>query len=101
MGATASTHRLDPEVQAALDRLSKLLRRPKNRIINEAVKSYVHQKERELETELEATLNALRAYRMRDPDFEKSIEAFVDTEARLGADDTAEVKRSTSSFGTR
>jgi predicted transcriptional regulator len=83
MGATASTHRLDPDVQAALDRLSKLLRQPKNRIINDAVKSYVRQRSRDLETELEATLNALRANRLRDPNFEDSIEAVVDAEARL------------------
>src|SRR5208282_1963257 len=90
MAATASTHRLDPEVQVALDRLSKHLRRPKNRLINDAVKSYIRQKSRELETELQASLNALRAYWLRDPDFENSIEAFVDAEARLASSDPAE-----------
>lgn len=90
MAGTASTHRLDPEVQAALDRLSKHLHRPKNRLINEAVKSYIRQKSRELETELEASLNALRAYRRGDPDFENCIEAFVEAEATLAGSDPAE-----------
>jgi predicted transcriptional regulator len=83
----ASTHRLDLETRAALDRLSRLLHRPKNRLINEAVKLYVQQKSRKVEENLEATLKELRAYRQRDPDFEKSIDAFVDAVARLGSDD--------------
>ena len=92
MPAIASTHRLEPDVQVALERLSKHLHRPKNRLINEAVKSYVRHKSRELEMTLEASLNALRSYRLRDPDFEQSVEAFVDAEAKFADADPAEGK---------
>lgn len=81
MSRRASTHRLDSEVQEALDHLSKVLHRPKNRLINEAVKFYVQHRSREAEQELETTLEALRQYRQRDPDFENSIDAFVTAEA--------------------
>ncbi|HEX4083833.1 MAG TPA: hypothetical protein VHY22_02895 [Chthoniobacteraceae bacterium] len=92
MPVTASTHRLEPDVQLALDRLSKHLHRPKNRLINEAVKSFVRQKSRELEMTLEASLDALRSHRLRDPDFEQSIEAFVNAEAKSAGSDPAEGK---------
>ena len=75
--ARASTHRLKSEVQVGLDNLSKALRRPKNKLINEAVHVYVQQKSREVEQEMEASLRALRSYRKRDPDFEKVIDDFV------------------------
>jgi predicted DNA-binding protein len=90
MATKASTHRLDPSVQAALDHLSDLLRRPKNRLINEAVKLYVQQKSQEVEKELEGTIQALRAYRRQDPDFEGAIEEFVNTEAKMAGSDPAE-----------
>ena len=92
MATKASTHRLEPAVQAALDRLSKHLRRPKNRLINDAVKFYIRHKSPEIEEELEETLSALRAYRLRDPDFEDSIQAFVDAEAQLARGASAEGK---------
>jgi predicted DNA-binding protein len=90
MARKASTHRLAPKVQAALDSLSKVLGRPKNGLINEAVELYVQQKSREVELELEATLQALRACRERDPDFEESIGAFVSAEAEHGSADPVE-----------
>ena len=86
----ASTHRLEPEVQAALNQLSKILRKPKNSLINEAVKLYVNQRSREMEHELELTLEALRAYRKKDPNFDKTGDAFIDAEARFGGSDPAE-----------
>ena len=86
----ASTHRLDSDVQAALDHLSQLLHRPKNRLINEAVKLYVEQESLKVEKELSATLTAMRAHRQRDANFEQTIDAFVDAEARLGAADPVE-----------
>jgi predicted DNA-binding protein len=90
MLATASTPRLEPDVQIALERLSKNLRRPKNQLINEAVRAYVHRMNREWELTLESTINALRSHRLRDPDFKHSTEAFVDAEANFGSADPAE-----------
>ena len=88
--ARASTHRLNSEVQVGLDNLSKALRRPKNKLINEAVHVYVQQKSRELEHEMEASLRALRTYRKRDPDFEKVIDDFVAAEVSQAGRDPLE-----------
>ena len=88
--ARASTHRLKSEVQAGLDNLSKALRRPKNKLINEAVHVYVQQKSREVEQEMEASLRALRTYRKRDPDFEKVIDDFVAAEVSQAGRDPLE-----------
>ena len=90
MSTKASTHRLEPETQAALTQLAKVLRQPKNRLINEAIKLYVEQRSRTVERELEATLRALRAYRQKDQDFEKAIETFVQAEAQWGGEDPVE-----------
>jgi len=73
--------------------VSKLLKQPKSRLINEAVKLFVQQRNLEVEQQLEDTLKALRSYRRKDPDFEKAIESFVKTEARLGSSDPVEGKR--------
>lgn len=97
----ASTHRLDPEVQAGLDHLSRLLHRPKNRLINEAVKRYVSQQQGQLEQELEATLADLRSYRRRDPDFDEAAALFVREEAAYGGDDPLEGRPAPAMGATR
>jgi hypothetical protein len=101
MSVKASTHRFDPEVQTALSHLSKLLKQPKNRLINEAVKLYVQQRSQELEKQLEDTLKSLRSYRRKDSDFEKAIGSFVKAEARLGDSDPLEGKRITKDSSVR
>ncbi len=73
-----------------MSHLSKILKQPKNRLINEAVKLYVQQRSQEEERKLEATLSALRSYRRRDPDFKKVIDVFVNAEAQLSIDDPME-----------
>ena len=88
----ATTVRIDPLVQAALENLSRVLKRPMNQLVNEAVKIYVERRSREVEHNLEATLTSLRAYRKRDPHFQTAIAALVDAEAQLGKDDPAEGK---------
>lgn len=81
MPAKASTHRLKPDVQAGLEFLSKALHRPKNKLMNEAVELFVREKSRELEQTMEVTLRALRAYREKDPHFERAMGDFVAAEA--------------------
>ena len=92
MSRKATTVRIDPQAQAALENLSRVLKRPMNQLVNEAVKNYVEQRSREVEHNLEATLASLRAYRKRDPHFQTAIAAFVDAEAQLGKEDQAEGK---------
>ena len=92
MSRKATTFRIDLATQAALENLSRVLKRPMNQLVNEAVKDYVGRRGGDLERELEATLRSLRAYRQRDAQFENAIAAFVHAEARLGREDPAEGK---------
>ena len=54
-----------------------------NRLVNEAGAVYLKQRSLEVERDLQTTLNSLRSYRQRDPDFKKAIDAFIDAEASL------------------
>jgi len=92
MANKATTFRIDPPAQAALEHLSRVLKRPMNQLVNEAVKDYVDRRGREVERDLEGTLAKLRAYRQRDPLFERAIERAVDAEARMGESDPAQGK---------
>jgi hypothetical protein len=76
------TLRIDAEERAALESLSKIEGRPINQLLNEAIKSYLSRR-REKERSLEANLAGLRAYRKRDPGFERAIAALVEAEASL------------------
>src|SRR4051794_28644737 len=86
MAGKATTYRIDPVVQAGLSMLSRVLGRPQNQLVNEAVRDFVARRSQEVEKDLEATLEALRAYRESDPDFERAIADYVDAEASLKED---------------
>jgi uncharacterized protein len=62
MARKASIFRLDPDAQSALLHLSRLLGRPMNKLVNEAVRDYLL-KASPKERELEGALASLRAYR--------------------------------------
>lgn len=79
----ASTFRLDPVEQERLRLLSKLLRTPMNRLVNEAVAAYVERRSKTVEKDLKESLERIWAYRERDPDFEQAIAAFAEAEASL------------------
>lgn len=83
------TLRLNPAERIALESLAKIERRPMNQILNEAVTAYL-QRGGPVERDLEASLEKLRAYRRRDPDFETAIGAFANSEAKSGKDDPVE-----------
>lgn len=94
----ASTIRLKPELQTALDRISKHLDRPKNKIVNQAVAEFLEKTSYQLRDDIEGTLQNLRTYRQNDPNFEADIKRFADSEAMHAAEDAHEGKsRSTSS----
>jgi len=90
MQPKATTFRLEPDLQKGLEHLSKVLRRPMNQLVNEALKDYVSRRGLAVEQDLEATLAALRAYRRRDPTFKDAIEAAAKAEARYGKSDPVE-----------
>jgi predicted transcriptional regulator len=92
MSRKATTYRIDPFVQAGLSTLSKILGRPQNQLVNEAVRDFVARRSKEVEADLEATLESLRAYRKSDPNFERAIADYVDAEASL-QEDPAEGQR--------
>jgi len=80
MARVAFTLRIDAEERAALENLSKIQRRPVNQLLNEAVKTFLLRRSPK-EQSLEESLERLRAYRMRDPQFHQARKAFVEAEA--------------------
>jgi predicted transcriptional regulator len=82
MGRTAFTLRIDAEERTALENLSRIEGRPMNQLLNEAIKGYLRQRGRK-ERSLEANLASLRAYRKKDPGYQKAIAEFVEAEVTL------------------
>jgi predicted transcriptional regulator len=82
MARVALTLRIDAEERAALENLSRVERRPVNQLLNEAVRSFLLRR-RPKERSLEASLERLRAYRVRDPQFRQARKAFVEAEASV------------------
>lgn len=90
MKVKTSTHRLEAQLEEALNHLCEITRRTKNSLINEAVSNLIKQKGLELESELEETLKKLRSYREKDPDFEQAITTFARAEAEEAGHDPVE-----------
>ena len=91
MTARATTFRLDPEVRVQLSTLSEILDESQNRLANEAIREYVARRSLDVEAEMEATLEKLRAYRKKDPGFRRAIAEAVAAEVSVAAaDDPAE-----------
>ncbi len=86
MERVATTFRIDPVVKTGLSKLSKLTRKSLNQLANEAIKEFVARRTLEVEDELEATLEDLRAYRKSDPDFEHAIAEVVEAEMTVKHD---------------
>jgi predicted transcriptional regulator len=80
MATIATTIRLEPKAQAALQNLSKLTKRPMNKLVSEAITAFVQQRSVALEQELEGMVASLRAYRASDPHDLKAIAAFAKAE---------------------
>ena len=94
----ASTVRLKPELQSALDAISGHLNRPKNKIVNQAVAEFLEKTTLRMRDNIEGTLQNLRAYRSQDPGFEADIERAAEAESAYAAEDAHEGKvRSSSS----
>ena len=87
MPTKATTFRIDPSVKAQLSKLSGLLNKSLNQLANEAIREFVARRSLEVETDLEATLEDLRAYRKRDPNFQHAIDDLVAAEASLAPED--------------
>ncbi|HSH92684.1 MAG TPA: hypothetical protein VK968_00900 [Roseimicrobium sp.] len=81
MPKPATTFRIEVPTQLALRKLSDVLHRPMNQLVNEAVKAYVAQASLQVERELEDTLASLRALRASDPEFSTDIAKFAQSDA--------------------
>lgn len=90
MQTIATTIRLEPKAQAALQNLSKVTKRPMNKLVNEAITAFVGHRSRAVEKELEDMVASLRAYRTSDPDDEKAIAAFAKAETTTTQADPVE-----------
>ena len=86
----ATTVRLEPALITGLSLLQRVLKKPMNRMVNEAVRRYVERQSAEVETNLQKVLESVQAYRRSDPNYEKLWAEFVDAEARYGKDDPVE-----------
>ena len=86
----ATTFRLDPALQAGLAVLGRVLKKPLNRLVNEAVQGFIEKRSADIEADLERTIERLKACREKDPRFESAIARFVEAEASLGRDDPME-----------
>jgi len=84
----ATTVRLEPSLQHGLETLSKVLKRPMNQLINEALHDYVSRRSHDVAQDLSRTLSELRAYRRRDPIFKAAIATAAKAEAEHGQSDS-------------
>src|ERR1700693_795028 len=78
-----TTLRIDPPLQKGLLLLQGILKKPLNRLVNEAVKGFLEKRIAEIESDPQQVLTRPRKYRRSDPNFEKAIAQFVDAEAAL------------------
>ena len=76
----ATTFRIEPVLKEGPSKLSRLEHRSLNQLANQAIKEFVAKRMLEVEDDLESTLEDLRAYRKRDPDFARAIAEIVDAE---------------------
>jgi hypothetical protein len=83
----ATTVRLEPALQRGLETLSKVLKRPMNQLINEALHDYVSSRSHDVAQDLSKTLSELRAYRRRDPGFKAAIATAAKAESEHGQSD--------------
>jgi predicted transcriptional regulator len=82
----ATTVRLEPSLQRGLETLNKVLKRPMNQLINEALQDYVSRRSHDVAQDLSKALSELRAYRRRDPSFKAAIATAAKAEAEAEAE---------------
>ena len=92
-GKATTTVRIDPSIQKALLLLQTVLKKPLNRLVNEALQSFIEKRTAEVNSDLQQILTRVRAYRRSDPKFDNAIAQFVDAEASLGSNDPVEGQR--------
>lgn len=84
------TLRLEPVYEVGLGILKGVLRKPVNKMVNEAVAEYIKKSTAQVEADMGSVLTQLKAYRRADPTFQQDKEAFISAEAEFGASDPME-----------
>lgn len=84
------TLRLEPTLERGLAILKGVLKRPINKMVNDAVGEYIRRQTAQVESDLTTTLAQLQAYRRADPEFAAARQAFIEGEALYGKDDPME-----------
>ena len=104
MPPKATLFRLDPDAHSALLQLSKLLGRPMNKLINEAVRDYLLNTS-QAESDVRETLASLRAYRERNLQVAEPPVAYAGETAKADSDTVAAasefVRRATARYPVR
>jgi predicted transcriptional regulator len=81
MSRSVLTLRAEERTVAALRHLSRVVGRPVNQIVVEAIEGYLDRRTREVEQDLEAQIRGLRAYRDKDAGWEDAIAEFAEAES--------------------
>jgi hypothetical protein len=76
----ATTVRIDPAIQGGLKTLSRLLGKPVNKLVNDALAQYVKTQAGKMEVDLQQDIGLLRQYRELDPDLTRSVDQAVQRE---------------------
>jgi ABC-type transporter Mla subunit MlaD len=77
--------RLEPSLRQGLLMLQGVLKKPLNKMVNQAVGEFIEKQAAEVESNLEALLQQIRDYRKRDPDFVEAIRETARAEAQAQA----------------
>lgn len=77
--------RLEPSLRQGLLMLQGIVKKPLNKMVNQAVGEFIEKQAAEVETNLETLLQQIRDYRKRDPDFVEAIRETARAEAQAHA----------------
>ena len=78
--AKVTTFRVDPAIQGGLKTLSRLMGKPVNKLVNDALLQYVKAQAGKMHVELQQDVDLLQQYRDLDPDLTRSIEQGIQRE---------------------
>jgi hypothetical protein len=96
-----TTIRLEEAVQKGLQVLEAHsgVKRPLNKWVNIALAALIDRQAATLERELDQALRRIKAYRKADPGYRRALNAFIDAEVALAAEDPMEGSRAPQAAG--
>jgi len=85
-----STFRIDPAIHGGLKTLSRLLGKPVNKLVNDALLLYVKAQAGKMHVDLQQDMDLLQQYRDLDPDLTRSVNQAVQREMGYVGQDPVE-----------